>query len=229
MISVSIIGSGNIAHHLIQAFSKAPNIVLQQVYARNTIVLEKLLTSEQICTDLTALKVVDLVIIAVSDDAVTTISNQIPFHNQLVVHTSGSVAIQNLSNHNRKGVFYPLQTFSKNKTVDFKTVPICLESENEDDYLVLQTIAATISNSVYSISSIQRKALHVAAVFTNNFVNHLYTIGFEICKEHQVPFDILKPLLVETANKITLLSPIDAQTGPAIRNDQQTIESHLAF
>jgi predicted short-subunit dehydrogenase-like oxidoreductase (DUF2520 family) len=134
-----------------------------------------------------------------------------------------------LDDKNRKGVFYPLQTFSKNKAVDFKQVPICLESQNDDDYKVLETIAKSISERVYAIGSEQRKALHVAAVFVSNFVNHLYKIGNEICEEHQVPFDILKPLIQETANKIVTLSPEEAQTGPAKREDTQTINSHLSF
>ena len=110
-----------------------------------------------------------------------------------------------------------------------RPIPLCLEAENITDYLVLETVAKSISDAVYSISSEQRKALHVAAVFVNNFTNHLYQIGQEICEEHNVSFDILKPLIAETANKINTLSPIDAQTGPAKRNDITTIKSHLSY
>ena len=124
---------------------------------------------------------------------------------------------------------HTLQTFSKNKDLDFKVIPICLESENATDYQLLEKVAKTISAKVFAINSEQRKALHIAAVFVNNFVNHLYKIGSDICNENQVPFEILKPLIQETAEKIMILSPDEAQTGPAKRMDNKTIESHLKF
>jgi len=120
-----------------------------------------------------------------------------------------------------------LQTFSKEKEMDFSTVPFCLEAENKEDYLLLEKIAKTIGRKIYSVNSEQRKALHIAAVFVNNFTNHLYTIGNDICEKHQVPFEILQPLIQETSEKIKTLSPKKAQTGPAIRNDKKTIKSHL--
>ena len=152
-----------------------------------------------------------------------------PFKNRLVVHTSGSVSLDSLNTNNRKGVFYPLQTFTKNKEVDFKSIPICLESENATDYQLLDRVAKSISEKVFTINSEQRKALHVAAVFVNNFTNHLYQLGNEICEEHQVPFEILNALIQETAQKINTLAPENAQTGPAIRNDKLIIEAHQLF
>ena len=152
-----------------------------------------------------------------------------PFQNRFVVHTSGTASLETLDPKNKRGVFYPLQTFSKNKEIDFSEIPFCLETENESDYALLEAVAKSISNSVFSINSEQRKALHVSAVFVNNFTNHLYQIGQEICEEHQVPFEILKPLIQETAKKINILNPIDAQTGPAKRNDSSTIETHLEY
>ena len=233
MVKVVIIGSGNVAQHLIAAFQNAQNsgteIELIQVYSRQTASVSHLLDLDQITNDLTALAEADLYIIAVSDDAIGAISSQLPFKNRLVVHTSGSVPLNVLNEDNRKGVFYPLQTFTKNKAVDFKTIPICLESENATDYQLLDKVAKSISEKVFAINSEQRKALHVAAVFVNNFTNHLYQIGQEICEENQVPFEILKPLIAETANKIMVLSPEEAQTGPAKRNDSITIEAHEAF
>jgi predicted short-subunit dehydrogenase-like oxidoreductase (DUF2520 family) len=144
-----------------------------------------------------------------------------------VVHTSGSFAMKDLKNTTSKGVFYMLQTFSKDKEVDFSVVPFCLEAEHTADYLLLEKVARVLGVKVYPINSEQRKALHVAAVFVNNFTNHLYKIGNDICKEHQVPFEILEPLIQETSEKIKTLSPEKAQTGPAIRNDEKTIKNHL--
>ncbi len=229
MIKITLIGSGNVSQHLINAFAKNSAIELIEVYSRTKKEIAPLLDSNKIVTDLALLKDADLYIIAVSDDAISMVSEQLPFKNKLVAHTSGTASLQAINTKNRSAVFYPLQTFTKNKEVDFKTIPLCLESENETDYLVLERVAKSISDAVYSINSEQRKALHVAAVFVNNFTNHLYQIGQEICEEHQVSFDILKPLIAETANKINTLSPIEAQTGPAKRNDITTIESHLSY
>lgn len=233
MVKVVIIGSGNVAQHLIAAFQNAKiqgsEIELVQVYSRQTESVSYLIDLKQITNDLDTLAEADLYIICVSDDVIAALSSQLPFKNRLVVHTSGSVSLNVLNENNRKGVFYPLQTFTKNKPVDFKIIPICLESENASDYQLLDKVAKSISEKVFAINSEQRKALHVSAVFVNNFTNHLYQIGQEICQEHQVPFEILKPLIAETANKIMILSPEEAQTGPAKRNDTATIEAHEAF
>lgn len=233
MIKVIIIGSGNVAQHLIAAFQNPQNlgteIELVQVFSRQIGSVSHLLDLDHITNDFDTLTEADLYIIAVSDDAIADISSKLPFKNRLVVHTSGSVPLNALDDNNRKGVFYPLQTFTKNKAVDFKIIPICLESENATDFQLLEKVAKAISEKVFAINSEQRKALHVAAVFVNNFVNHLYQIGNEICKEHQVPFEILKPLILETTQKIMTLSPSAAQTGPAKRNDTKTIEAHEAF
>ena len=233
MIKVSIIGSGNVAQHLIMAILNAEEsegkIELVQAYARNASALAHLLEFDKITTDLSQLKPADLYIIAVTDNAIKIISDELTFKNKLVAHTSGTTEIDVLNDNNRKGVFYPLQTFSKTKSVDFSTIPICLESQNASDLQTLETVGKAISNATYILNSEQRKALHVAAVFVNNFVNHLYQLGNEICIENQVPFKILKPLIEETANKIMTLSTEEAQTGPAKREDLETINAHLAF
>jgi len=229
MIKVVIIGSGNVAQHLIKAFAKSAIIDVIQVFSRQKKAVTSLLDSNKITDNFNNLAEADLYIIAVSDDAIAKVSSQLPFENRLVVHTSGSVSLDALDKKNRKGSFYPLQTFSKKAEVDFKQIPIFLESKIETDFELLKSVAEVISEKVYKINSEQRKALHVSAVFVNNFVNHLYQIGNEICIENKVPFEVLKPLILETANKVMSLSPKEAQTGPAIRNDEQTIASHLDF
>ncbi|MDN3677028.1 DUF2520 domain-containing protein [Flavobacterium paronense] len=229
MIRVSIIGSGNVAQHLIQEFSKTTDIELVQVFARNQESVAQLISVDKIIVNLNELKLVDVTIIAVTDEAIAAVSNQIPFENQLVAHTSGSIAIEAINSKNRQGVFYPLQTFTKSKEINFKTTPICLEAQNDNDLKTLQMVAKSISNVVFHINSEQRKALHVAAVFVCNFVNHLYQIGNDICIENDLSFDLLKPLIQETANKILTLSPNEAQTGPAKRKDTQTINAHLNY
>lgn len=209
MISVLIIGNGNIATHLETAFSKVDTIRVAKINSRK---LENIPEA-------------DITILAVSDDAIAAVSSKI--RNSFVVHTSGSSSIEDLKNATNKGVFYMLQTFSKDKEIDFSKIPFCLEAENKEDYLLLETLAKAIGVKVYTINSEQRKAIHVAAVFVNNFTNHLYKIGNDICEENKVPFEILQPLIDETSQKIKILSPEKSQTGPAIRNDKKTIKNHL--
>ncbi|MCO7186057.1 F420-dependent NADP oxidoreductase [Tenacibaculum sp. XPcli2-G] len=229
MIKVAIIGGGNVATHLANAFSKTNEVSLVQMYARNIEQIEHLKEVTPITNSIELLTEADVYIIAVSDDAIGDVSRKIEQKNGLVVHTSGSVAMQSLQNSGRKGIFYLLQSFSKDKDVNFDEIPFCLEAENEEDLQLLETLAKSIGKKVYRINSEQRKRLHVAAVFVNNFTNHMYKIGADICNEYQVPFEVLLPLIRETAQKITELSPKAAQTGPAKRNDQKTIQNHLAL
>jgi predicted short-subunit dehydrogenase-like oxidoreductase (DUF2520 family) len=229
MIKVVIIGSGNVAQHLIKVMQIAANINLVQVFARNKESVLHLIAEDKITSDYNAIKEADVYIISVSDNAIAEVAKNLPFQNRLVVHTSGTSELYVLDAKNRKGVFYPLQTFSKSKEIDFSSIPICLEAENEEDFKTLQSLSQNISEKVFAISSEQRKSLHVAAVFVCNFVNHMYTIGNQICEEHNVPFEVLQPLIMETAQKISTLKPEDAQTGPALRNDTKTINKHLEF
>ena len=224
-----LIGSGNVAQHLIQVFMKAQDVDLVQVFARSPSHLSHLLSPTKITADYQKITAADLYIISVSDNAIAEVSEKLPFENRLVVHTSGSVALSAINDKNRKGVFYPLQTFSKGKEIDFSSIPICLEVQHEEDFQRLEKLGNCISQKVVSISSEQRKSLHVAAVFVCNFVNHLYQIGNEICKENNISFEVLHPLIQETAHKIMTLSPEEAQTGPAVRNDTETIKKHLDF
>lgn len=227
MIKVSILGGGNVAFHLIKQLLQLKDVELVQVYSRSVATVNQFKSDVKITSEISTLEKADVYIIAVTDNAISAISESIPHTNSLVVHTSGSVDMNLLSSKNRRGVFYPLQTFSKQKEVDFSTIPICIESADEKDYQVLHNLASRLSKSVYQISSQQRQYLHVSAVFVCNFVNHMYTLGHSICKEHNIPFEILHPLIFETAEKIKLLEPKDAQTGPAIRHDSITINNHL--
>ena len=226
MIKVILLGSGNVATHLFQAFSKANGIEVVQVFSRT---ISKDFPETLQTSDFSKITEADVYIICVSDSAISSVSSQLSFENRLVVHTSGSTDINVLDSKNRKGVFYPLQTFTKNKSVDFSQIPICIETEVLTDFEIIEKLAKSVSNSVYLINGNQRKTLHVSAVFVCNFTNHLYTIGNTICEENNIPFEILQPLIEETAKKIKSLSPSEAQTGPAIRNDKKTIEKHIDF
>ena len=229
MLKVAVIGSGNVAQHLIRAFKNSAHVQLVQAWARHPEKLGNILPAERITNDMAKLVGADIYVIAVTNDAIAEVSESLPFEGRLVVHTSGSVTMGQLDCKNHRGVFYPLQTFSKSRKIDFGKVPLCLECEREADYEVLEQLAGAISPLLYRIDSKQRQALHVAAVFVSNFTNHLYGVGNNICDESGISFDILKPLIQETAAKVQELAPLQAQTGPAVRHDNTTIEKHLKF
>lgn len=211
MVSVLIVGNGNVATHLYTALVTVSSVDVIKISSRSLVKIPK----------------TDITILAVSDDAISEVSQKID--NDFVVHTSGSMPMGELKNKKRKGVFYMLQTFTKDKKINFENVPFCLEAENNNDLKTLESLAKVIGKKVYKIDSSQRKVLHVAAVFVNNFTNHLYKIGHDICKKNDVPFEILYPLIEETSAKIKTVSPEDAQTGPAKRNDKKTIKNHLTL
>ncbi len=227
MIKVTILGNGNLATHLTRVFLKKKKIDLVQVYSRNLEKIEYLSKKVSITNELLTLKDADIYIIAISDNSISEFSSQLNLKDKLVVHTSGSIPMNVLKGNFSQGVFYPLQTFTKGKKIKFKSIPICIEATNKKHLNLLEKLAREISYDVRPITSDEREKLHIAAVFVNNFVNHMYHIANNICHENTLPFDILFPLIKETARKIESISPINAQTGPAKRNDSKTIEKHL--
>lgn len=227
MKNVVVIGNGNVASHLITYILASNHLNLVQIYARNLNNISDLVDKSLITNDFSKIKDADIYIIAVSDNAIAEVSDNLIFKDRFVVHTSGSADLTILSSKNKRGVFYPLQTFSKNKPVEFSEIPFCLETEFENDFEPLEKFTRNFSSKIYKISSEQRKYMHITAVFVSNFTNHMFAIGNEICEANNIPFDIFKPLIKETVNKIENLEPIKAQTGPAVRNDSNTIKKHL--
>jgi len=227
MISVVLLGAGNVATHLYKVFKKADGITVNQWFNRSLNPLQPYKNDVEITNNISQLKDADVYIIAVSDDAISQLSSQFLFENRLVVHTSGSVSLHNLDKKHQRGVLYPLQTFSKNTDLNFETVPFCIEIEHKTNFNILKELTSSIGSKSYRVNSEQRSALHLAAVFVNNFTNQMYRIGHEIAESKSVDFNILKPLIKETANKIDNLSPYLAQTGPAKRNDKKTVKKHL--
>lgn len=226
MISIVILGTGNVAQNLAECFHGIPEIDLVGIIGRTETSLHVFGNKYQVSKDWTNLPQADVYIIAVKDDAIGDVSNKMHVDG-LVVHTSGSVALDVLSKHTKRGVFYPLQTFTAGKILDFKSIPLCLETNDDENKRLLGTLAEKISANVHFIDSEKRKILHLAAVFVNNFTNYMYTIASEICGEHQLNFSMLFPLIEETAAKIESMSPKEAQTGPAKRNDLKTLHGHL--
>ncbi len=227
MIKVVIIGAGNVATHLHQNFNKSKQIDVIQVFNRNRKHLDFVRDVSKRTSDIDELKEADLYLLAIKDEAIIEIAEKLKTKKAIVAHTSGSVALQILSGFDNYGVFYPMQTFSKNKPINFKEIPLCLEANSEENLQFLKKVASIISDRVFEVNSEQRKALHVSAVFVNNFTNHLFTLASDFCKKEELPFEMLRPLIVETVNKLESLDPYSAQTGPALRNDQKTISAHL--
>ncbi|MFV8225686.1 Rossmann-like and DUF2520 domain-containing protein [Christiangramia aquimixticola] len=229
MIKVVIIGAGNVAGHLYQSFKKTEQINVIQVFNRNIDKIDFTDRSTRKSSNFDEIEDAALYILAVKDEAIPEVANNLTSKNGLVVHTSGSVTLDSLSKFENHGVFYPLQSFSKNKPVDFSGIPICIEANSEKNLGLLKEVASFLSKKVFEVNSDQRKALHLSAVFVNNFSNHLFTIAADYCREHDLPFEILQPLIRETVSKIDSLPPFSAQTGPALRNDQKTIDEHLSM
>jgi predicted short-subunit dehydrogenase-like oxidoreductase (DUF2520 family) len=229
---ITIIGSGNVATHLAAAFKNAGHRIVQ-VYSRdahNAALLAYHVKADPI-TDLNDINAeTDIFVISVKDDAIPAVAEQLAVHQKLTVHTSGATELTVLSAITPKaGVFYPLQTFSKTVELDFLTVPVCIEGADEEITAELQTLAQSVSNHVYRVNSGQRKILHLAAVFASNFPNYLYDAARQLLEKYQLEFDLLRPLILETALKVQNYLPANVQTGPAVRNDEQTMNAHLAL
>ncbi len=227
--NIVFIGAGKVGTHLAEALFDA-HIHIAGIYSQNkenAYLLAQKYQSEW--GDLASIKThdTDLIIVSVPDNALKEVLKQIPQTNALIVHTSGSINMNALNMFERTGIFYPLQTFSKDKKVDFSTIPLMIESHHQDDLVLLEELATLITKKVYHINSYQRKKIHIAAVFANNFSNSLFLIAADLLAKENIPFEVIQPLIAETADKLKELHPYDAQTGPALRNDQKTIEEHL--
>jgi predicted short-subunit dehydrogenase-like oxidoreductase (DUF2520 family) len=227
MINLVLIGSGNLAVQLANAFIQSNKVNLIQRYSRKNTNATYFSDKIPVTDKLSEIKEADIYLLAISDSAISEFSKQLPFKKGLVVHTSGSMPMKALLCQANKGVFYPLQTFSKEQVLNFENIPIALETEKSEDYTLLENLANSLSKNIYPIDSQQRTQLHIAAVFANNFSNHMFKIAKDVCDMHDFSFEILKPIIFETTKKLETMSPMDAQTGPAKRNDQIVIENHL--
>lgn len=223
MIRVVIIGAGNVAIHLSRALISSAGIRLEQIYSRSNKNDSYLPVTVPRTSELEALVEADVYVVAVSDDSISKLASGLRHLPGLVVHTSGTVPMDALSGISRRGVLYPVQTFSKDRELDWKSVPLALEAERPDDMALLHSLASRLSDAVFEIDSTGRKKLHLAAVFANNFSNHMFRLSKEICEENGLPFDLLKPLILETANKAMSIDPEAAQTGPARRRDRKVM------
>ena len=227
---ISFIGAGRVAHHLAHALSQHHQIV--QIYSRSfesahTLAVQVGATATVNISEINP--EIDLVIIAVSDQAIASVIVEVHQHlaDVLIVHTSGSTDIEVLAKvHARAGVFYPLQTFSWDREIPWSDTPLFVEAKSEDDLFLLTQLANQLSRRVYQYSSAQRLSLHLAAVFACNFSNYCYDMAKQIVDAQQVDFSLLYPLILETAHKVTQNEPKRMQTGPAMRGDENILNMH---
>lgn len=227
---IVLFGTGNVATRLGIAL-QAKNTEIVQVYGRNGS-NASLLAEKLGCPFTTSFNEIDtaaeLYLIAVSDDAIASVASSIPEGNGMIVHTAGSVDMNVLAPYATDfGVLYPLQTLSVNREADFTQVPFCIEANRASSLEKLHQLASLLSEKVVPLVSEQRRQLHLAAVFVCNFVNHFYAIGETLVIEKQLEFDLLKPLILETALKAMQHSPLTVQTGPAIRGNETIMNQHL--
>ncbi|MCB0638022.1 MAG: DUF2520 domain-containing protein [Lewinella sp.] len=233
--AIVLLGTGKVGSALARQLV-AQGLPLQWLWNRSEPAVQALADDLQLnwTTDLSELPAeADLYILAVRDDALPPLAAALARQldkGALVVHTSGATPSAVLGAHfPHFGVFYPLQTFSPGREPDFHQVPLCVHAANDTDLVCLEQLAQRLSERVAVVDDRQRAILHVAAVFTNNFTNYLQHISQAILTDAGLATDLLQPLLQETIAKLDVLSPEQAQTGPAIRGDQATIERHLAW
>ena len=231
MTKVTVVGAGNVGHNFGLAFKQA-GYLIHEIYSRSqdsAVSLSQRLNCN-FTTDLSKLDPgADIYIIAVNDDALPKVIEEFPFRDKLTVHTSGATSLEVFEGKGFSdfGIFYPVQSFSKEDTESLAPIPICVESKKSEVEALLMSFGKSLSMKVYQLDSEKRKALHVAAVFANNFSNHMYAIAEELLDEASISFDIIRPLIETTAKKIHRKSPASIQTGPAVRNDQKIIKKHL--
>lgn len=227
---VGFIGSGRVATQMaIGLYEKGINIV--QIYSRtynNALSLAEKTEASAIESIKDFNKSIDIIIISISDNAFLELDLSSINEETLVVHTSGSLGMDLLSERKKYGVFYPLQTFNFFDKPLWNKIPFCVEANSPINLQKLKSLAMILSNNVYEINSKERSVLHLSAVFVCNFTNSMYAIGEEILDESGISLDILRPLIEETAKKVMTNSPKKLQTGPAVRNDEKIIEKHIS-
>lgn len=227
---IVMLGAGNVATHLAIALKKAGfeiSYVFSKTLENARILAEKIRTNYT--NDIQQLPLnADLYIISVKDEAIVEIIRNLRIESGIVVHTAGSISMNIFQNiYKEFGVIYPLQTFSKTRELVFSEIPVFIEANNKEIENKLFQLTSSLSTNINIVDSDKRKKLHLAAVFACNFVNHMYTIATKILNNTHISFDSLIPLINETAAKAIESNPENAQTGPAVRNDQNVIQKHL--
>jgi predicted short-subunit dehydrogenase-like oxidoreductase (DUF2520 family) len=229
---ICLIGAGNLATQLGKCLLEKGHQIVQ-VWSRTQKSAAEL-ASKLDCPFTTEISLItsdaDIYILAISDTVLESVLAKRNWGNTMVVHTAGSTPMSILAPYCKNfGVFYPFQTFTIEKKVDFDNVPVCIEANSPQNLDVLKELAQSISQNIKLFDSDQRKQIHLSAVFACNFANHFYAIAEALLREKGIGFEILKPLILETASKVIYQSPVSSQTGPAVRNDTTVMSKHLSM
>ena len=231
-MKIVFIGAGNLATRLSLAMQRV-GMQIGQVYSHTEASARQLATRLGCpwTNDLSALQEDgDLYVFSLKDTVLSDVISKVKPNNGMWVHTAGSMPMSVFEGYaQRFGVLYPLQTFSKGRNVNFDVIPIFLEANTDKNADYLKNIASALSENVRFMSSEKRRSLHLAAVFACNFTNHIYTLSYKLLENESIPADVLLPLIDETVSKIHSMPPAAAQTGPAIRYDENVINKHLAM
>lgn len=231
-MKIVFLGSGNVATHLAKALHGAGHTIIQ-VFSRsqeNATLLADKVGAEAVSHLHLINTEAELYLFSVNDDALQQVILQMPQTSGVWAHTAGSMPMSIFSSRKEEhGVIYPLQTFSKARELDFSAIPLFIEGSTPATVHLLEELSRHISREVHLLSGEKRGYLHLAAVFACNFVNHMYTLSSQILINEDIPFGILRPLIAETAAKVTVMTPKEAQTGPARRNDEKVMRDHLAL
>jgi len=229
---IAILGAGNVGYQLAWHLHNSGNQIVQ-IFSRrlpaakwlgNLMDIPTANDFSEITTD------ADIYLLTVNDDSVEEVASKLHLGDKVVAHTSGSVSMDALKNVSTNyGIFYPLQTLSRNVSVDFAVIPFCVNGSTPFALETLKNLASTLTNKIVEVDDEKRFAIHVAAVFANNFTNHLFSVSQMILEKSGLSFEILKPLINETVRKVQNHDPLNVQTGPASRHDDHTIEKHLEY
>lgn len=231
-MKVVCLGAGNVATHLATALYEH-SIDVIQVYSR-TLESASALANQVGATPVTDLKEVidyaDIYLFSLKDSVLENVIAQMPNNSRLWIHTAGSLSLDIFRNYTTHyGVLYPFQTFTKNRQLNWREIPIFVEASDNDSLNTIKAIAKQLSNKIFDLSSEERKYLHLTGVFACNFTNHMYTLSKQFLDKINLPFDVVLPLIDETVSKVHDLIPEEAQTGPAIRYDENVINKHLSL
>jgi predicted short-subunit dehydrogenase-like oxidoreductase (DUF2520 family) len=226
MTKIVLLGAGHLAIHFYEQINACPKLDLIQWYNRSIEKIGFAKNQIKITNHIDDLEDADVYLICVKDEAIKSISEKIK-RNSLAVHCAGGIPIDELEGSIRKGVFYPLQSFTKERSLSFDKLPICIEALEKKDQNLLCEFAIQLGGIPHIINTKKRAHLHMIAVWVNNFSNHMLHLGNDLSKKYQIPFEIFHPLIEETYKKALIMEPQNAQTGPALRQDLKTIKKHL--
>lgn len=229
-ISISIVGTGNVANHLAHAFYKK-GFCIHQIISRDTSKAVDLAAScHASAVDFSAIDFsVDVVLLCVKDDAIKQLATEFSDFGGVLAHTSGSVSLTALSSSKKSAVLYPFVSMVKGIEMDFEKVDVYIEGNNAESIALVNSLALSLSKQVIELSSKQRATLHLSAVFAQNFTNHLMVIASELLEKQGLDFEALRPLLASYFQKLSHYSPSELQTGPAVRHDNFIITNHIAM